>query len=105
MTRRKGLTNSEVIFAQPASCRRRRSRTLWAVMTCSFVVFCFSKSEDAVAFGERFGGKRLSARAAGGDPENQAGDPSTLFRTNARCRASGHGGGPDQRRATMQSPI
>jgi hypothetical protein len=59
-----------------------------------FVVFCFAKSEDAEASAERFGGERLLTGSQR-SPLNQAGDPSALFRTNARCGTSAHVGGPD----------
>jgi hypothetical protein len=54
-----------------------------------FVVFCFSKSEDAEAFAKRFGGERLP-RAAGGDPENKQATWARLFRTNARNGVTGY---------------
>jgi hypothetical protein len=58
------LRNSEVIFALPVSCRRRRSRNSLRRDDSDFVVFCFAKPKDAEAFARRFHGERLPGAKA-----------------------------------------
>jgi hypothetical protein len=69
----RGPVNREVIFcaagvlsATPFTYSLRRDDS-------DFMVFCFANPEDAHAFAERFGGKRLAVTCSA--PKNTRGDP------------------------------
>jgi hypothetical protein len=57
----RGLKNSELTLSTAAGAYRRFSERIPCAAMTATVVLCFSKSEDAGAFAERFAGELLRA--------------------------------------------
>jgi hypothetical protein len=83
-----GLKNSATLRDFADTHRWRRGSFICAAMTASSWCSALPRRKTRRLFAERFGGSGWR-RAAGGDPD-KAGDPSALFRTNARRRTSAH---------------